>query len=298
MYCPNCGQSLPEDAMFCNSCGSKLTTASKTCIKCGTSLNEGDVFCGECGTVQSSCINAEENNINLLPPPSKRKKSWIIILSLIIVLLATFVGAFIYFSVDGDIELTDNVENSISEVQPNNNEKAVDNDFNNNSTEYAEHQENVDTIVDTEEHIEYSTPSFTTVTASSILHSDGTFNYSVENIIDNDISTSWVEGAEGCGQMEWIEFSADTEQKVSQINILNGYCKNQDIYTKNNRIKEVKVEFDDGTYSTHTLKDKYNEWNFIKFDKEHICKKIKIYIISVYEGSHYNDTCVSEIDFK
>lgn len=73
MYCPNCGQSLSEDAMFCNSCGSKLTTASKTCIKCGASLNEGDVFCGECGTVQSSCINTEENNINLLPPPSKRK---------------------------------------------------------------------------------------------------------------------------------------------------------------------------------------------------------------------------------
>ena len=298
MYCPNCGQSLSEDAMFCNSCGSKLTTASKTCIKCGASLNEGDVFCGECGTVQSSCINTEENNINLLPPPSKRKKSWIIILGLIIALLAAFVGAFIHFSVNGDIELTDNVENSISEVQPNNNEKAVDNDFNNNSTEYAEHQENVDTIADTEEHIEYSTPSFTMVTASSILHSDGTFNYSIENIIDNDISTSWVEGAEGYGQMEWIEFSADTEQKVSQINILNGYCKNQDIYTKNNRIKEVKVEFDDGTYITHTLTDKYNEWNFIELDEEHICKKIKIYIISVYTGSHYNDTCVSEIDFK
>ena len=65
MYCPNCGQIIPEDAIFCNNCGSKISTSSNTCIKCGALLNDGDVFCGECGTNQETYISSEKNNINI-----------------------------------------------------------------------------------------------------------------------------------------------------------------------------------------------------------------------------------------
>ena len=63
MYCPNCGQIIPEDVIFCNNCGSKISTSSNTCIKCGALLNDGDVFCGECGTNQETYISSEKNNI-------------------------------------------------------------------------------------------------------------------------------------------------------------------------------------------------------------------------------------------
>ncbi len=60
--CPNCGASLPSDALFCSSCGTKIekpeepvpvaeeATDVKRCTKCGEPIQEGFAFCINCGT--------------------------------------------------------------------------------------------------------------------------------------------------------------------------------------------------------------------------------------------------------
>ena len=60
--CPNCGASLPSDALFCSSCGTKIekpeepepvaeeTSDVKCCAKCGEPIQEGFAFCIGCGT--------------------------------------------------------------------------------------------------------------------------------------------------------------------------------------------------------------------------------------------------------
>ena len=51
MFCPNCGNKLPEGAAFCSGCGAKIqASASDVCATCGVKLPEGAEFCINCGT--------------------------------------------------------------------------------------------------------------------------------------------------------------------------------------------------------------------------------------------------------
>ena len=50
MFCPNCGNKLPEGAAFCSGCGAKTqASAPDVCTACGAKLPEGAEFCIGCG---------------------------------------------------------------------------------------------------------------------------------------------------------------------------------------------------------------------------------------------------------
>jgi len=50
MFCPNCGNKLPEGAAFCSGCGAKIQpNAPGVCTTCGAELQEGAEFCIDCG---------------------------------------------------------------------------------------------------------------------------------------------------------------------------------------------------------------------------------------------------------
>ena len=54
MFCPSCGNSLPEGAAFCASCGAKIQAAAPdVCAACGAELPEGTAFCISCGKAVS-----------------------------------------------------------------------------------------------------------------------------------------------------------------------------------------------------------------------------------------------------
>lgn len=46
--CPNCHQSVPQDAKFCPHCGQSLT--NRHCTNCGAEIPPGANFCPKCGT--------------------------------------------------------------------------------------------------------------------------------------------------------------------------------------------------------------------------------------------------------
>jgi len=50
MFCPNCGNKLPEGAAFCSGCGVKIQAgAPGVCTACGAKLPDGAEFCVGCG---------------------------------------------------------------------------------------------------------------------------------------------------------------------------------------------------------------------------------------------------------
>jgi ribosomal protein L40E len=50
MFCPNCGNKLPEGAAFCSNCGAKIqASAPGVCKACGAELPDGAEFCIGCG---------------------------------------------------------------------------------------------------------------------------------------------------------------------------------------------------------------------------------------------------------
>ena len=55
MFCPNCGNKLPEGAVFCISCGAKIPTSSPgVCTVCGADIPDDADFCINCGTAANT----------------------------------------------------------------------------------------------------------------------------------------------------------------------------------------------------------------------------------------------------
>jgi hypothetical protein len=137
-------------------------------------------------------------------------------------------------------------------------------------------------------------PVFTAATASSTLISQETNNYDASNVLNDDKNTSWVEGADGSGIGEWVEIASDSLQKISGIALQSGYFKSSDLYKKNNRPKHIRIEFSDGTSLEKTLVDK-QEKQVIHFDREISTTFVRITILDIFKGTHYDDTCMGNI---
>ncbi len=115
-----------------------------------------------------------------------------------------------------------------------------------------------------------------------------------ERAIDGDLETGWAEGASGQGIGESITVYFDRMYLVSGIEIYAGYQRNNDLYNKNSRPKEVYVEFSDGSGESYILKD-MNDVQNMKFANSVITDSITLRIDSVYPGNKYEDTVITEI---
>lgn len=130
-------------------------------------------------------------------------------------------------------------------------------------------------------------------------------NYHPYYLVDNNPSTAWVEGVPGSGIKEsvlmWIEIPQKTTIKIA---IRNGFQKTEELFYKNNRIKELKVTFmlgdlynPDYVSRIYTLEDKMG-WQTIEFRTEKKCHNIAFTIHSIYKGTTYDDTCISDINIS
>lgn len=147
--------------------------------------------------------------------------------------------------------------------------------------------------------------------ASSTLANQGENSYGVEMLKDDACQTAWVEGANGDGIGEYIEFEYSYDDAYAQsaeyackytdeFLIVNGYQKDKTTFLQNNRVKKIKMYIDGKPYCWILLKDKLGvqlvKLGFIKkLGKKAKTIKIKFEIAEVYKGTQYNDTAISEI---
>jgi ribosomal protein L40E len=72
MFCPNCGNKLPEGAAFCSGCGAKTQSgAPGVCTACGAKLPDGAEFCIGCGKAVNSATSEpmEPHHVATPAPP-------------------------------------------------------------------------------------------------------------------------------------------------------------------------------------------------------------------------------------
>ena len=120
-------------------------------------------------------------------------------------------------------------------------------------------------------------------------------NYKVENVIDDNPSTAWIEGVSDDGIGQFIQFSSNNTFRVYKIDIINGFSKNQKTYMKNNRVKKVIIEFSDKSQQVYELEDNNMEYQTIDIGGINT-NSVKVIIQEVYtNGRVYKDTCISEI---
>ncbi len=135
--------------------------------------------------------------------------------------------------------------------------------------------------------------------------------YSPAAIDDKNPATAWVEGVDGpgIGEVVLIEMPID-----SRAQIWAGFGKSQRLFERNCRPKDIRVytfiankEAEEGIYEKAELVGKIetqlsdiNAYQNLPLppnplNKKGIAQFVAIEILSVYEGSNYGDTCISEV---
>lgn len=135
----------------------------------------------------------------------------------------------------------------------------------------------------------------TSVSASSTYPEEEGVNYEAKNVSDLKASTVWVENASGSGLNESITVDLGESKSVYGLKIWNGNWYSADFWKRHNRIKELEVEFADGTKQSFTLKDEQVP-EALMFPKAVSTSTVKLKVKSVYSGTTFGDaTVISEL---
>jgi hypothetical protein len=139
------------------------------------------------------------------------------------------------------------------------------------------------------------------IDASSFLWND--WNKFVENyhpnyVADDDPATAWVEGAKGSGAGEWLHIQTTPLDHTTRIRlrVRNGYQKSKDLFAANARAKDVTLRLLPSKIERKvTLADR-DGWQDVAIDQPAgLVHTVELAITSVYEGSKYEDLCISDV---
>jgi uncharacterized caspase-like protein len=130
--------------------------------------------------------------------------------------------------------------------------------------------------------------------ASSVLDPQFGNRYGPGNLFDGDHATAWVEGVSGNGSGQKVLIAFDRPRLLSGFELVNGYAKNRDIHTKNARVRTATLRLSDGSSQSLNLPDDMRSKRF-SFGTPQEVSWMELEIGSVFEGSKYKDTALSEL---
>lgn len=325
MKCPICSREQDAGTVFCTACGKKIPR----CPACGTVLYERGRFCVTDGTplpeelfadfppvhTPSPPPAAAGRTVPPPPPPVKKKRNRLPIVFIIIplLLLAAAAGGYALFQqgllfsqepdrpVSGDSGWNDPDEDEKDDWDDKP-EEAPDEGPQANPEKPAEDVPGAEPAGPSAgpapaPAAAVSMAAVTSVDASSYL-SESQYNlyHTPDRVIDGDLSTAWVEGSSGNGVDESITITFDGIYLVSGMYIYAGYQKSEELYEKNARPASFTVIFSNGESQTVILQD-VNGPQDIVFTAPVETGSITLVISSVYSGSKYEDTAISELSF-
>jgi len=138
------------------------------------------------------------------------------------------------------------------------------------------------------------------ICVSSVLPPQAGNRYDVRSLTDFNTATAWCEGVAGPGVGEAVTLRYEFAAPVQAIRIRNGYGKSDRAYSRNGRIRDVRISVSSETDGalremTHRLLD--HSWEQVialpwQVDRP---ARITLTILSVYPGTHYQDTCITEL---
>jgi len=130
----------------------------------------------------------------------------------------------------------------------------------------------------------------TAIEASSTLENKP--KYGAKNLLDGDQTTCWAEGKADSGTGETVTITFEKEVRMEHFYIINGLGRNG-YYRENNRVKELSINGEKVTVPDAGIGVKAK----IDLEKPVTAKVFTFRIEAVYQGTKWNDTCISEILF-
>ena len=142
-------------------------------------------------------------------------------------------------------------------------------------------------------------PTIQQITASSVLapetHRGEMRRFDETLAFDDDITTAWVPTTNGIDQ--WIKVDFKAPVSVASVLIYGGYGVDARRYEANNRARNVRVTFSDGTSEVLQLEDKMKLQRF-ELSAPVTTDSVKIEILALYKGERHDETPISEIAFN
>jgi len=144
--------------------------------------------------------------------------------------------------------------------------------------------------------------------ATSQLASYENKSYGPENLYDGSLETAWVENVDGTGVGQVITLHLGSVQPILDVVLYTGYLQSKALYDKNGKPTNVEVNFGDGNIVTSDcIYEEYYETldeylpaidlpTKISLPRPVMTDTITITITDAIAGTHYSDTCISEIE--
>ena len=133
-----------------------------------------------------------------------------------------------------------------------------------------------------------------TYCVSSVLRPQFGNSYGAQNLFAGSSASAWVEGRDGNGVGEWITIEFDGMRLVKSITVRNGYQKSNDIFRKNNRVRQLRVMFSQGETQTFSVPDRLGQEQ-IDLPKPVRAYWMKFIIDEVWAGNRYTDTAITKL---
>ncbi|MGC3988328.1 MAG: hypothetical protein QM796_01340 [Chthoniobacteraceae bacterium] len=136
----------------------------------------------------------------------------------------------------------------------------------------------------------------------------------MENLLDGNLDTAWIEGAKGPGVGEWIEITFKPKVIINAIGVLNGYCKSESALKTNGQVLEMEVQsFQKWDGEEQRQKDDlklgrtvfspqlrklpgaFAQWVVDNGEGHPVVRKVRLKITAAEKGTEFADTAITEL---
>lgn len=141
--------------------------------------------------------------------------------------------------------------------------------------------------------------SFDHAVATHTLHDQEGNNYDAANAVDGNLATCWAYPQ--MNDTVTLTLSSDGMREVYGIRLTPGYAKSKYAFTSNNRVAAFVVRTPGGSDEFAFTLDEMDADDFgamveLTFPESIITDVLIIEVTDVYPGTHFTDTCISEIE--
>jgi hypothetical protein len=135
------------------------------------------------------------------------------------------------------------------------------------------------------------------ITSNSVLQdAEKGITYGPELMTDGKVATMWVEGEGSAGLGKYIGVKFEGTVELAKVRIWGGCFADADFWKRHNRVAVLELKYPDFTSEQFEIKDEMTpQWLVLKSAKQ--LDNLKIYLRRVYNGSTWNDTAVTELEF-
>lgn len=121
------------------------------------------------------------------------------------------------------------------------------------------------------------------------------YDYSAKSAVDGDVSTSWQENEEGAGEGKGFQVTLDGAHKIRYVVLHLGNWRSDQLWDYNARPKTLTIQVGDQQVKDVEFSNEKKKF-CLSFDEPVEAFYISLYIKEAYEGSRWQDNCISEVE--